>query len=48
MWECFLTSWSLYYIFCCGSMISDLCLERFYFSQEPPVHEYVFIEYSEN
>ena len=48
MLDCFITSWSLYYFFCCGAMISDLCIETFYYSQDPPTHEYVMIEYSEN
>ncbi len=48
MWNCIIFFCSSYYVFCCGIMMCDLCAERFYYSQEPPLNEYVIIEMGEN
>lgn len=48
MWNCLLTSCGLYYVGLCGYMVCDLCLERFYYGNEPPTPEYVLVEIEEN
>ena len=44
MLDCLITSCGLYYIINCSYICFDLGLENFYYSNEPPVHEYVYIE----
>jgi len=48
MWNCFITSCGIYYVINCGIMCIDLCCENFYYSNEPPTQEYVYIETEEN